>query len=153
MSYVKKHKKEFQVEASRDLVYVKFDINPTKEDEDLIKKEVANLLYDKEEYSSAAKASIKILGFKNTTNDKAFFTENSSDIVYSDDFLKRTRLPKLVADSILNAKEGDVIGPYKERDYYKLTKVKAFRQMPYSVKATQIIISFNGALRSTDTKT
>lgn len=153
MAYVNDRKKDFQVEASRDLIYVKFDITPTKEDEDAVKTEVASLLNDKEEYSSAAKSAVKILGFKNTTDDKLFFNENSSDIIYSDALLTKDKLPNDVADNIINAKEGDVVGPYKDKDYYKLTKIKEFKTMPDSVKASHILISFKGALRSTDQKT
>ncbi|MCF6214025.1 MAG: peptidylprolyl isomerase [Flavobacteriaceae bacterium] len=153
MSYIKDRKEQFQVEASRDLIYVNFDILPTKEDEDVVKLEVSNLINDKEEYSSAAKTTVKVLGFKNTTDDKSFFNENNSDLTYSEDLLSKDKLPKIIADKILSAKVGDIIGPYKEDGYYKLTKIKAFKQMPDSVKASHILISYRGALRSTDQKT
>jgi peptidyl-prolyl cis-trans isomerase D len=153
LAYEKKHRREFKVEASRDLIYVKFDINPTKEDEEVISKELAGLINDKEEYSSAAKATIKVKGFKNTTDYRAFFAENNSDIPFSEEYLVKARLPILMADSILKAKKGAVIGPYKDKDYFKITKVLDFKSIPDSVKASHILISFRGALRSTATKT
>lgn len=152
-SYVKERKKIFQVEATRDLSFVKFDIRPTIEDEEIVKKEVANLINDKEEYSTAAKSTIKVLGFKNTTDDKSFFNENNSDLPYTNDFLIKSKLPMMVADSILNAKKGTVIGPYKEGGFYKLSKIIDFKQIPDSVKASHILISYAGALRSTATRT
>jgi len=153
LSYEKKHKRKFSVEATRDLVYVKFDITPTKGDEEIIKKEVATLINDKEEYSSAAKTTIKIKGFKNTTDYKAFFAENNSDLPYSEDLLIKVKLPILMADSILAAKKGDVIGPYKDKGYIKLSKVLNFKRIPDSVRASHILISYKGAFRSTDPKT
>lgn len=152
-AYVNEHKKQFQVEASRDLSYVKFDILPTLEDEEIVKKDIANLINDKEEYSAAAKSTIKVLGFKNTTDDKLFFTENNSDLPFSDDYLIKSKLPLSIADSILSAQTNTVVGPYKDGDFYKISKIKDFKQMPDSVKASHILISFAGAMRSTETRT
>lgn len=149
-SYVNERKKQFQVEASRDLSFVKFDILPTLEDEEIVKKEVANMLNDKDEYSTAAKSTIKVLGFKNTTDDKLFFTENNSDLPFSDDYLTKSRLPLAIADSILSAQTNTVVGPYKDGDFYKISKIKDFKQIPDSVKASHILISFAGAMRSTE---
>ncbi|MFK5889239.1 MAG: peptidylprolyl isomerase [Flavobacteriaceae bacterium] len=153
LAFEKKHKREFKVEASRDLLYVNFEINPTKDDEAVLKKEMTGFINDKEEYSSAAKATIKINGFKNTNDYKAFFAENNSDIPYSEEFLVKSKLPILAADNIIKAKKGDVIGPYKDKEFYKLTKVLDFKKIPDSVKASHILISFKGALRSNDLKT
>lgn len=152
-SYVNDREKQFQVEASRDLSFVKFDISPTLEDEEFVRKDVANMLNDKDEYSTAAKSTIKILGFKNTTNDKLFLTENNSDLSFSDDYLIKLQLPLTVADTILNAQKGDIVGPYKDGGFYKLSKIKDFKQIPDSVKASHILISFSGALRSTEQRT
>jgi len=153
LAYEKEHKKEFKVEATRDVMYVEFNIKPTKEDEAHLSKDISGLINDKEEYSSAAKATIKVKGFKNATDYKSFFSENDSDIPFSEEFLIKSKLPKLVADNILKAKKGEVIGPYKDKEFLKLTKVLDFKNMPDSVKASHILISYKGALRSTDTKT
>jgi len=153
LAYEKEHEKEFKVDATRDVMYVKFDIKPTKEDEDNLRTEIAGLINDKEEYSSAAKATIKVKGFKNATDYKSFFSENGSDIPFSEEFLVKSKLPKIVADPILKASKGDVIGPYKDKGFLKITKVLDFKNMPDSVKASHILISYKGALRSTDTKT
>ena len=153
LAYEKKHKREFKVEATRDLLYVNFEITPSKEDEAELKKEMNSLKSDKEEYSSAAKSTIKIKGFKNTNDYKTFFAENSSDIPLSEDYLVKAKLPILAADSIINAKKGAVIGPYRDKEYFKLTKVLEFKNIPDSVKASHILISFKGALRSNDLKT
>jgi len=152
-SYVNKHKKEFKVDASRDLNYVKFEVKPTLDDENAVKTEVAGLINNREEYSSAAKTTIKVLGLKSTTGYKDFFAENNSDLPFSDNYLVKAQLPKKIADSILIAKVGDIIGPYKEKDYYMLTKVLGFKQIPDSVKASHILISYKGALRSSETRT
>jgi len=152
-SYVSKHKREFKVDASRDINYVKFEVKPTLDDENSVKKEVAGLINDKEEYSTAAKTTIKVLGLKNTTDYKSFFAENNSDIPFTDKYVIKAQLSKIMADSILKSKVGDIIGPYKEDGYYKLTKVLGFKQIPDSVKASHILISYKGALRSGEKRT
>ncbi len=151
--YVDKHKREFKVDASRDINYVKFEIKPTLNDENVIKSEIAKLINDSEEYSAAAKTTVKVLGFKNTKNYESFFAENNSDIPFNDNFLIKAQLSKIMADSILKSKVGTIIGPYKENGYYKLTKILAFKQIPDSAKASHILISYKGALRSSETKT
>jgi len=152
-AYVNKHKREFEIDASRDINYVKFEIKPTLNDENAVKSEVAKLINDNEEYSAAAKTTVKVLGLKNTKNYKSFFAENNSDIPFNDNYRIKTQLSKVMADSILKSKVGSVIGPYKENGYYKLAKILAFKQIPDSVKASHILISFRGAFRSTETRT
>jgi len=43
-AYISKRKDQFQVEETRDISYVKFDINPTADDEKIIKDDVAALI-------------------------------------------------------------------------------------------------------------
>ena len=131
-SYIEDHAKDFQVEASRDLSYVKFDIIATPEDETIIKNELGELTED----------------FKNSTDDSAFLAENNSDLNLDDIFKFKNQVPVEVAEMIFNGKEGTVFGPYKESGFYKMTKITEVIQMPDSVKASHILISFVGAQRA-----
>ena len=62
-TYIKANPANFKVDASSDLKYVKFNIVPTKGDEDAIKKEVADLLDDKD----------GVKGLRNTQNATDLF--------------------------------------------------------------------------------
>ncbi len=149
--YVESHPKEFKKEASRSLKYVTFAITPSKEDEAEIKKEVANFINDREEYNTASKSKVMVKGFKNATDLKSFFEINGSDIAFNDSYFFNNELPK---DSIWKSVVvNQVVGPYKENGFFKLSKVLEITKLPDSVKSSHIIVPFAGATRATTTRT
>src|SRR5690554_3188090 len=143
-SYINKHKKQYEVEATRDIRYVEFKEVATVEDENNIKQDLANLLKDQVVYNEVTKNNDTIKGFATVTNHKVFVNSNS-DIKFEDRFKFKSDLPASVADTIFNMNVGDVYGPYKDGNYFKLTKVIAAIQMPDSVKARHILIPYVGA--------
>ncbi len=146
--YVKSHPDEYKTEASRNISFVKFDIKATPEDEQAIKNSLGELINDREEYSSAAKTNIKITGFINADNTEEFFSEYSSDTPLDTKFYTKNKLNKVFADSLFNLNVGEIYGPYKDGEYYKLSKLLAIKQLPDSLKARHILIPFVGALRA-----
>ncbi len=149
--YVANHPKEFKKEASRSLKYVTFAITPSKEDEEDTKKQVANFINDREEYNASTKSKAIVKGFKNASNLKAFFDVNGSDINFNDSYYFRSELPK---DSVWNSVVvSEVVGPYKEKGFFKLSKVISITKMPDSVKSSHIIIPFAGATRAMTART
>ncbi|RYH75757.1 peptidylprolyl isomerase [Flavobacteriaceae bacterium 144Ye] len=144
--YINEHKSEYEVEASRDIVYVQFDEVATVEDENEIKNSLTNLLEDRVEFNKVSKLNETILGFKNT-KDVAEFVNSNSDIKYNDKFLFKSALPASIADSIFKLEVGEFYGPYKENGYYSLSKLVAETQMADSVKVRHILIPYMGATR------
>jgi peptidylprolyl isomerase/peptidyl-prolyl cis-trans isomerase D len=142
-AYIKKNPKSFEVESSRDIRYVKFDIVPTKGDEDAIKKEVAELLND----TDVAK------GFKNTDNVTEFFAENVSDLPIDNSYNFKNTVSVVIADDVFKGKKGDVFGPYKDRGYFKISKITEVVQVADSVKGAHILIPFVGSASSSQTTT
>ena len=130
-NYIKAHKTQFQVDASRDISYVKFDILPTSEDEKAIMDNVASLKED----------------FTASQNDALFLSENDSDTNLNTGYQFKSNLNALIADAIFDANKGDVVGPYKDLKAIKLSKITAVVQLPDSVKASHILIPFVGAQR------
>ena len=63
--YMKKNENDYQVKASRDLIYVKFEEKPSKFDEKQIENQLTELLNDREEFDFESKTNKKILWFKN----------------------------------------------------------------------------------------
>ena len=146
--YVKSHPDDYKTEASRDISFVKFDIKATPEDEQAIKANLGELINDREEYSTAAKTNIKITGFTNVDNAEEFFSEYSSDTPLDTKLYTKNKLNQVIADSLFNLNVGAIYGPYKEGDYFKLSKLLAVKQLPDSVKARHILIPFVGSLRA-----
>lgn len=143
--YVKNHPNDYKAEASRDISFVKFDIKASPEDEAEIKKEVESIIEDREEYSTAAKGNVKIEGLANTEDVEDFFRNNPSDIPLDNNYYNKSKVSPILADTIFKMNVGDVYGPYKEGNYYKVTKLVAVKQLPDSVKARHILIPFIGS--------
>jgi len=144
-NYIKKYPKEFKVNESRNIKFVSFDIKATEDDENEIKSQLNQLIEDRDEYSNAAKTTVKISGFKNAENLIEFNADNGSDSSLDNNFYTKIRLPKILADSLFNLEINEVYGPYKEGDFYKLSKISAIKQLPDSVKASHILIPFIGS--------
>jgi len=145
--YINENKKKYETEASRDINFVQFNEVASVEDEEEIKNSLTSLLDDSVVYNTETKSNDTISGFKNTTKIEDFVNSNS-DIKYDDNFKFKSGLPTTVADTIFNKSVGSIYGPYKDGDYYKLSKVVAETQLPDSVKVRHILIPFIGAASS-----
>ena len=151
-NYIKKFPKKYKVEASRNLVYVQFKETASLEDEQTIKANLAGLIEDKVEFNEAAKANETVVGFKNTSDPKAFVNANSSS-KFNDDFVFESKLPNAQADSLKALSLNEVFGPYKDGTSYKLSKLIAKKMIADSAKVRHILIPFIGATRADATVT
>lgn len=127
-NYISKHKSEFQVEASRDIQYVFFPEKPSKADEDAAKQEVEEM---KAGFAAAEDASA-YANINTGTNE-------------SENFMYKNQLPKEHANAIMAMEEGDVYGPYKIGNKFKISRLLEKRQLPDSVKTRHILIRFAGS--------
>ncbi|WP_435261932.1 peptidylprolyl isomerase [Tenacibaculum sp. nBUS_03] len=139
-AYIENHKNQYQVEASRDVKFVKFDIVPTLEDEEALRVEVAKLIEDSEDDQRNI-----LKGLKNATDYGAFLEDAKSDISLDDNYKFKIQVPQTIAEKLFEGKEGDVFGPYKDNDYFKLSKITKITQLPDSVQSRHILIPFIGA--------
>ena len=130
-SYIKENPVNFKVDESRDISYVQFDITPTSSDENIIKEEVAGFIED----------------LKTSSNEKEFLNDNDSDSDLEESFKFKNSVNKTVSSDIFKASKGSVIGPYKDKGFFKISKITAVNKMPDSVKASHILIPFVGAQR------
>ncbi|NEW78658.1 MAG: peptidylprolyl isomerase [Gelidibacter sp.] len=151
--YLEKNSKRFKSEASRSLEYVKFDIAPSEVDDESAKMEVMNFVNDREEFSNAANAKVQIPGLKNASNYEAFLSDNKSDLGIDNGYYYKNQFPTAISDTIFNATVGDIVGPYKDNGFYKISKIVDFKQLPDSVKSSHILIPYSGAVRSASIKT
>ena len=150
-NYVKARPKEYTVEESRDIQFVSFNINASPEDEVSIQNGLLDLIDDKDEYSTAAKTSVKVLGFKNALDIAEFNSENDSDVAFDPGFYTKGTLVSSVKDTLFDAPLNEVYGPYKENGFYKLSKISNIKQLPDSVRASHILIPFLGSAAADQT--
>lgn len=146
-AYVKAHPNEFQVEETRDISFVKFDIKATQADKDAIKKTVADLLNDTKDRNN-----LDVLGFKNTQDYQFFFEDNESDLPLVQNYLLEAQVPSVISKDVLEGKVNDTFGPYEEGNNYKISKIVDIIKRPDSVKSSHILIPFIGS-RSADANT
>ena len=144
-TYIKAHAKAYTVKESRDIQFVQFKIEATQDDENAIQKELNEMIEDREEYSNAAKANVTVQGFKNAVDMNEFNAENESDTPYDANYYNKGALAINAPDTLFNLNQGTIYGPYKDKGFYKLSKVTGVKQMPDSVKASHILISFTGS--------
>jgi len=144
-SYIKEHSAAFEVDASRDIEYVKFDLKATEADELAIAEELEGLINDSEQYDSSTKQTILVKGFAHTNNVDLFIEENGSDLPVDENFYFKNTLARAASDEIFAAQVGEVVGPYKDNGYFKISKLVERVQMPDSAKASHILIPFIGS--------
>jgi len=148
-AYVDAHPDDFKQEKSRDIQFVYFEENPSTADEEASRAYVTKLIddqygFDKTKDTIAGQAiNDTISGFKNT-NDMAAFLDRNSDIKLDTIFKAKSELPALFADSLMSLKVGEIYGPYRDGDYFKVSKMTD-RKVGGSVKASHILVAYEGA--------
>jgi parvulin-like peptidyl-prolyl isomerase len=143
-AYINNNKKQFEVEASRDISYVEFREIATVDDEDAIKAELTSYINGREVDADGRKDVIE--AFSKITNDEDYINLiANSDIKFDNRFVFKSVLPTEVADSIFNLNAGEVYGPYKHANHFKISKVIAVKQLPDSAKVRHILIPFLGS--------
>lgn len=147
-NYIEDHSSSYQVDESRDIRYVQFKEEASVEDENQIKKDLTDLLKDREEYNQVTKLTDTIKGFLHTSDNKDFINANS-DVKFNEQYQFKRQLPTAYADSLFNLNKGEIFGPYKDGNLYKISKLLAVKQVPDSATVRHILIPFIGATRAT----
>jgi peptidyl-prolyl cis-trans isomerase D len=109
-AYYHEHKKDekYKQIESRSAQYVTFQVSPTESDKEFIKDEIASLISE----------------FKESENDSIFVVVNAETKTGSNQIYVSGTVTDSIADMELsNAVEGDVVGPYLDRNAYKLAKI------------------------------
>lgn len=132
-AYVNAHKEQFSTEEMRDIKYVSFDIKASQADEDALKDDLNYI----------------VPSFVKTENTTEFIEDQGTDIANDDKFLFKNNLPTVVADEIFAGNKGNVVGPYKFQNHLRLSKIVEFKNIPDSVQANHILVSYVGS-RSAD---
>ena len=145
-AYVKEHKDEFKQEKARDIRFVFFEEKASADDENAVREELESLLGDTVEYVQERNTTDTIAGFT-TTSDMAAFLDRNSDAKFDTIFKAKKDLPAVAVDSIFNLADGEVYGPYRDGDFFKVSRVMA-RKPNGSVKASHILFAYEGAERA-----
>ncbi len=145
-SYIEAHKEDFKQEAARDIQFVYFEEKPSTEDENAVKTELSEVMDDRVEYNDRTDTNDTLLGFRNT-NDMAAFLDRNSDIKLDTLYKEKNQLPTKFADTLMGLQVGEIFGPYRDGDFFKISKMMD-RKAKGSVKASHILIGYEGAERA-----
>ncbi|MGB5821416.1 MAG: peptidylprolyl isomerase [Saonia sp.] len=145
-AYINAHKEKYKQEKSRDIQFVYFEEKPSLGDETAIKDQITKLLEDTEEYSEERDTTDIISGFRNTTDVTAFLDRNS-DTKFDTIYKPKKDLPVKFADTLAALKVGQIYGPYRDGDAFKVSKM-IDRKPNGTVKASHILITYEGAERA-----
>ena len=125
-----KNKDLYKVQEGRDLEYISFPIKPTEADVELTRKSVEELKAD----------------FSASDVDAYRFAQNNAETPAAEVFLSQSQLPQVLADFVKTAAVGEVYGPYREGDFFKISRLVSVTQRPDSVKASHILLREKAAL-------
>ncbi|HZJ20116.1 MAG TPA: SurA N-terminal domain-containing protein, partial [Pricia sp.] len=141
-SYIDAHKEVFKQEAARDIQFVYFEEKPSIEDENAVKTALTEVMDDKVEYNNRTDTNDTLGGFRNTT-DMAAFLDRNSDIKLDTIYKEKNQLPTKFADTLMSLQVGEIFGPYRDGDFFKISKMMD-RKVNGSVKASHILIGYKG---------
>ena len=151
-AYVSKNKNKYEVEASRNIQYVKFDNVASLEDENTFQNELISFIKGGEVYNETTKQTDKVPGFLNMNEEEAITlvnAESDAALKFQDKFVYASAFPNGVKDSISKLNIGAVYGPYKDGGAFKITKLLDRKVLADSVQSSHILIPYVGSQAAT----
>ncbi|WPR72547.1 peptidylprolyl isomerase [Flavobacterium sp. NG2] len=142
LDYMKKNKKKFKSEETREIEYVLIEDKASKEDEAEVKAKITGLLSGSVVYNQATGKNDTLAGFRSAKNIAEFVNSNS-DIPYDSTYIAKNRLPAVDADKLFNLAPGEIYGPYVNGGYYCISKSFG-KKSGVNAKASHILISYEG---------
>ena len=146
-NYINQNKNNFSSDPSRDIIFVRFEEQPSKLDELEVNTTIIELINDRDEYDLSSQKNITYTGFKNTNNNEEFLNTNS-DIKFYDSFVFKSSFSNSTANEIYSLKRGEIYGPYIEDGFIKATKLIESKFISDSAKVRHILIPYLGSFRS-----
>ena len=143
--YINKHPVMYKRDASRNIGLVYFPATPSATDDAASQAEINKLFSQGSEISGGKE------NFQNTTNDSMFVSLNS-DLPFNPQYFPANQLPVAIKDKVTTAAIGTTFGPYKEQNFYVVSKLLDKKAADSSL-SKHILIAYKGSERSTATRT
>lgn len=133
-NYYEENKYRFKNEnEQRNLDYVVFDVTASEEDVAAIEEQVNEL---DEEFKTIP------------LHEVPRFVNSVSDQSYDSSWKSRGDLPARIESNMFNGETGEKVGPYVENEKYHIAKLIETTMRPDSMKASHILITYQGANRA-----
>lgn len=142
--YYNAHKEEFKAEESRNLAFVNINIQASPSDRNAIRKELRSYLTEQVVNNKRTGVPDTLESFSSAEND-SLFAATRSDLPVTGDYITLSQIEPPLDSSLFEKPEGYIKGPYENNGYLTLTKIAEFKNIPDSVTARHILISYQGA--------
>ncbi len=135
-AYYEENKYRYETEERRDIEYVVFEIKPSLEDRQDALKFVQDL---KDDFTA--------------TDNVVNFVNANSDQRYDSTWMGRKDVSEQVEQAIFDNGHGVgyVYGPFEDNDAFNLVRIVDMQERSDSLRASHILISYQGAYNSQDT--
>lgn len=151
MAYIKKFPKKYKSETTASFDYVLFEEKPSVEDEKAMETSINNILLGTLKYNEETNLTDTLPGFRNVKNVSEFVNANS-DIKFDSTYLAKKDLPLDFQEQLYILEVGEVFGPYVFNGHQCVSKMVA-KKASASVKASHILLAYQGAPQSSATRT
>lgn len=135
--YYRDYRENYKQDPSRTFQYVMFEVEPSEND-------IANA----RNWTAQTKAE-----FLRTPGDELVrYVNGMSDEPFDPTYYAYDQLPEIIRDSVYNASQEDVFGPYREEESFKLSRMSDAQMRPDSVRVRHILLSpqtFGGDMQTT----
>ena len=125
-AYLKQHREAYHQDASRTFQYVVFEVEPSE-------KDVESARY----WSSQTKVEFGRISGEEIPR----YVNATSDEPFDQQFYTYVELPEIIRDSVFNASQSTIVGPYRDEESFKLSRLYKTQMRPDSVRARHILLS------------
>lgn len=132
-AYYDEHESDYDGDASREIEYVTFDIQPSQED-----------------FMATEKWITKLIPEFQTTDNDILFVNSNSDVSANTKYFKKGELQPNLDTFAFSGKVGDMVGPYFDGTAFNVSKISKIADLPDSVKARHILVRSKDAVKITD---
>lgn len=123
-NYYNIHEKEFQQNEARNIEYVIFNATPTEADTAADREWIHDIKPD----------------FRQAKNIEQFVRINS-EVSFDPNYYQKSEIEdSVIREFAFNNDKGAIYGPYKDDGAFKLTRIADIKQLPDSVRASQVLL-------------
>ena len=144
--FINKKKGNYETEESRAVRYVIFPEEASEADENQIRSDLEKIKNRRIEYNDVSKLTDTIEGLS-TTKNITDFVDQYSETPFDSIYQTKGNIANEYADILFDLNPGDVFGPYKDRNQFKISRFLD-RKKGGAIKASHILVAFEGAERA-----
>ena len=122
LSYIKKHRDKYEIEESKEIEYIFIPDVASALDEDNIRINLEQLKSGFNQLNRVTNSTEFIEGF-DTVKNYSEFIDIYSEVSWDSIYRTKQELSSNFSDILFGLREGQVFGPYKDGNFYKISRM------------------------------